>query len=256
MELIDKIKDKKEEILDKAKDNLRINKGQDINDSYDRQQEEGYYDEKFENLETQYMEPIDDNYEGNYEDEYYEEEHYEQDYSRRPSNRTSYKDRSRPKLLSRKDIAIDTHRVESQRVQENSALGKYKPRKDDDLSIKEKIEARSRNKELYKDVADFSSADIPAMRPESPRFMNIITPLAYEDCERISSSIRKGNITVLCFDQINKSLSTRLLDFAFGAASIKGANVDCLRPGLFVFVEGKALTDTELDELRHKGFLR
>ena len=250
MVFLDKLKDKKDDFVGKAKDNLRLNKSEKINDSYDMGEEEQYYEQDYSQQDTQYMEPVGDGYD---QQEYYEEDYAEyeddRDYGRRGP--------SRPNLLTRQDIAQDTRRTEAARVQENDERGVYATRGDEDLSLKEQKENRERRAEQYKDFSDFSSANIPSMRAAAaPRFMNIITPVAYEDCERISASIRQGNITVICFDSLSQALYTRLLDFAFGAASIKGANVDCLRPGLFVFVEGQALTDSELQELKAKGFLK
>ncbi|MCF0104980.1 MAG: cell division protein SepF [Eggerthellaceae bacterium] len=250
MAFLDKLKDKKDDFVDKAKENLRINKSKVISDFYNNiDAEEQYYEQDYSQQDIRKMVP-----DGA---DHAEQEYFEENYTE-SGNQSSYwhKEPSRPNLLTRQDIAQDTRRTEAARVQENDKRGVYATRGDKDLSLKEQKENRERRAKQYRDFSDFSFANIPSMRSAAPRFMNIITPVAYEDCERISASIRQGNITVLCFDDISHALYTRLLDFAFGAASIEGSNVDCLRPGLFVFVEGQALTDSELKELKSKGFLK
>ncbi len=94
-----------------------------------------------------------------------------------------------------------------------------------------------------------------AIPSERPRQIKLIKPVEYADAEQVGRQLKAGNIVVLQLRAVPESLSKRLLDFSFGAASMVDAKVDCIARKVFVIASGAPLTEEEREQLRDQGIL-
>lgn len=87
------------------------------------------------------------------------------------------------------------------------------------------------------------------------RSLVVVKPASYAEVEKVSKALKAGNVVVLALKNTPDSLAKRILDFAFGAASVLDANVDRVDGGVFVIARGAALLDSERESLRNQGVL-
>lgn len=87
------------------------------------------------------------------------------------------------------------------------------------------------------------------------RTVKVIKPLAYNDAEAVSTSLKLGEAVVLCLTGTPDALAKRILDFSFGVASALDANVECVGTKVFALTRINELSDAERSYLRSQGVI-
>lgn len=87
------------------------------------------------------------------------------------------------------------------------------------------------------------------------RSICMLTAHNYNDAEHIVDALKRGDITVLALNLVNDALSKRILDFCFGVCAVLGGHVDLIKPGVYLFYTGSALSQSEFSALRERGVL-
>lgn len=87
------------------------------------------------------------------------------------------------------------------------------------------------------------------------RSVKVIKPLAYNDAEAVSTSLKLGEAVVLCLTGTPDALAKRILDFSFGVASALDANVECVGAKVFALTRINELSDAERSYLRSQGVI-
>ncbi|ACV21939.1 Protein of uncharacterised function (DUF552) [Slackia heliotrinireducens] len=87
------------------------------------------------------------------------------------------------------------------------------------------------------------------------RVLTIVEPKTYEDAERVANGLKSGDMVVLALRDTDETLSKRILDFSFGAASVLGAQVDCVASRVYTLAAGEGLTADETTRLRMQGLM-
>ena len=83
----------------------------------------------------------------------------------------------------------------------------------------------------------------------------MLTAHNYNDAEHIVDALKRGDITVLALNLVSDALSKRILDFCFGVCAVLGGHVDLIKPGVYLFYTGSALSQSEFIALRERGVL-
>lgn len=87
------------------------------------------------------------------------------------------------------------------------------------------------------------------------RSICMLTAHNYNDAEHIVDALKRGDITVLALNLVSDALSKRILDFCFGVCAVLGGHVDLIKPGVYLFYTGSALSQSEFSALRERGVL-
>lgn len=87
------------------------------------------------------------------------------------------------------------------------------------------------------------------------RHLTIIAPMSYGDVEGVARALKAGDVVVLVLTRTPDTLSKRVLDFSFGAASALDASVDSVGNKVFAIARDHGLTPAERTELRSQGVL-
>ena len=86
----------------------------------------------------------------------------------------------------------------------------------------------------------------PRYKPQGEnRKLKVLKPIGFGCVKEISSALKSGYALVICLKRTNPNVSGRILDFAFGAASICGAQVSLEAEKTYVFTIGPGLTQRE-----------
>ncbi len=92
-------------------------------------------------------------------------------------------------------------------------------------------------------------------KPASARGISVLKPVAYEDAERITKSLKSGDAVVISLRNTPDNLFKRILDFSFGVASALDATVDCPGEKVFAITCGAGLSDAEKQALINQGVI-
>lgn len=111
----------------------------------------------------------------------------------------------------------------------------------------------SQNKPSTSAHAPLGAAAFPASSPA--RSICMLTAHNYNDAEHIVDALKRGDITVLALNLVSDALSKRILDFCFGVCAVLGGHVDLIKPGVYLFYTGSALSQSEFIALRERGVL-
>lgn len=104
-------------------------------------------------------------------------------------------------------------------------------------------------------AARSGSASSTYARLSPSRTVKVIKPLAYNDAEAVSTSLKLGEAVVLCLAGTPDPLAKRILDFSFGVASALDANVECVGTKVFALTRINELSDAERSYLRSQGVI-
>lgn len=113
--------------------------------------------------------------------------------------------------------------------------------------------ASSQNKPSTSAHAPLGAAAFPASSPA--RSICMLTAHNYNEAEHIVDALKRGDITVLALNLVSDALSKRILDFCFGVCAVLGGHVDLIKPGVYLFYTGSALSQSEFIALRERGVL-
>lgn len=113
--------------------------------------------------------------------------------------------------------------------------------------------ASSQNKPSTSAHAPLGAAAFPTSSPA--RSICMLTAHNYNDAEHIVDALKRGDITVLALNLVSDALSKRILDFCFGVCAVLGGHVDLIKPGVYLFYTGSALSQSEFIALRERGVL-
>ncbi len=102
----------------------------------------------------------------------------------------------------------------------------------------------------------FYASDAVTRVPSSAiREIVVVTPTAFEDAELIASALSAHKVVVVNVRDIPDFLSRRVMDFAFGAASVCEASVTMIATKVYALTFGAALNEYEILSLRNRGAL-
>lgn len=113
--------------------------------------------------------------------------------------------------------------------------------------------ASSQNKPSTSAHDPLGAAAFPTSSPA--RSICMLTAHNYNDAEHIVDALKRGDITVLALNLVSDALSKRILDFCFGVCAVLGGHVDLIKPGVYLFYTGSALSQSEFIALRERGVL-
>ena len=111
---------------------------------------------------------------------------------------------------------------------------------------------------LPKDAAPsplFASDAVTHLPSTSIRELVVVNPGSFEDAEMISAALRARKLVVITVREVPEFLSRRILDFAFGAASVSGATVAVIANKIYALTFDAPLNQYEILSLRDKGVL-
>lgn len=100
----------------------------------------------------------------------------------------------------------------------------------------------------------FGASSRSSMMP-GLREVKVVKPISFAEAEKVSKALKAGSAVVLVLRAAPDSISKRILDFSFGAASVLGASVDCIADKVFVLTTGSQLSESELAQLRSQGVI-
>ena len=100
-----------------------------------------------------------------------------------------------------------------------------------------------------------SYAPSASAKPASARGISVLKPVAYEDAERITKSLKSGDAVVISLRNTPENLFKRILDFSFGVARALDATVDCPGEKVFAITCGAGLSDAEKQALINQGVI-
>ena len=87
------------------------------------------------------------------------------------------------------------------------------------------------------------------------REIAVVNPSSFEDAESIAEALRTRTVAVISLKQVPEFLSRRIMDFAFGAASVCGATVGVVANKVYAITFDRPLNEYEILSLRNKGAL-
>lgn len=112
---------------------------------------------------------------------------------------------------------------------------------------------KKENNNLNNDVKQKTESE-QNIRPQKKRKVSVIKPVDFNSsAAELSSALKADDVVVLCINKCNQTLGTRILDFAFGCASITGSQVSLGADKTYVFTKGADLSDAERIECVNKG---
>lgn len=85
------------------------------------------------------------------------------------------------------------------------------------------------------------------------RALSVVAPMSFDDAERVAEALKAKSAVVLDLTKTRPDVVKRILDFSFGAASVSGANVDCIANKVFAITIGAPITEGEKVRLRSQG---
>lgn len=85
------------------------------------------------------------------------------------------------------------------------------------------------------------------------RKLTVLKPVDFSCAEKISISMKNKDALVICLKDTDAGNARRILDFAFGAASISGAQVKLGAEKTYIFTIGTGLTQNEKLECLKEG---
>ena len=101
----------------------------------------------------------------------------------------------------------------------------------------------------------FASDAVTHLPSTSIRELVVVNPGSFEDAEMVSTALRARKQVVITVRQVPDFLSRRILDFAFGAASVAGASVAVIANKIYALTFDAPLNQYEILSLREKGVL-
>lgn len=109
-------------------------------------------------------------------------------------------------------------------------------------------------------VAETSGGYSSSFAPSSvtsrrTRNLVVIAPKDYSEVEKVSSTLKTGDVAILNLKSVPSDLSKRVLDFSFGVASALDSNVDCIDDKVFALTRYTQLSDAERIRLRGMGVI-
>ena len=100
------------------------------------------------------------------------------------------------------------------------------------------------------------SGEFRRINDDPASHMEVVTPTAYADVEKIASAFKADKIVVLSLKATKPELAKRILDFSFGVACALNGTVDKAADRVFVITKGKALNAQETEYLRTQGLIK
>lgn len=93
--------------------------------------------------------------------------------------------------------------------------------------------------------------------PATPpvRDITVVDPQTFEDAEPIAEALRARSCVAITLRKVPEFLSRRIMDFAFGAASVSGATVGVIANKVYALTFDRPLNEYEILSLRNKGAL-
>ena len=230
--------------------------------------------ESSRNRDEDYDDFDDDGYEEGYDDKEYDEwsDYAPEDAARpgayRPLGSRSPLTVDPPRLVSMQDVKRNTplpDRYDNTAYGSRSALDETVPPVDSSAygtasRRAEGVDALFQPTGPISPVSSASSYDpydafLPSNSYTTSRSMTVIKPVSYSDAERVSKSVKSGDVVVLVMRNTPEDLLQRILDFSFGVASALDANVESPGEKVFAIARGAALTEDEKQRLRNQGAL-
>lgn len=100
--------------------------------------------------------------------------------------------------------------------------------------------------------SSFAPSSITSRRT---RNLVVVAPRDYGEVEKVSSTLKTGDVAILNLKSVPSDLSKRVLDFSFGVASALDCNVDCIDDKVFAITRYTQLSDAERIRLRGMGVI-
>lgn len=101
----------------------------------------------------------------------------------------------------------------------------------------------------------YQSSAVTRVSPTAVREMAVVTPGAFDDVELIATALRARTNVVIPLRETPDSLTRRVLDFSFGAASVSGAKVALIATKVYALYFDDPLNQYEILSLRNQGVL-
>ncbi len=105
------------------------------------------------------------------------------------------------------------------------------------------------------DSAFYSSDAVTQVPSSVVRELVVVSPTAFEEVELIATALRSHKVVVINVRTIPDFLSRRIMDFAFGAASVCGASVNMIATKVYSLTFETALNEYEIMSLKNRGAL-
>lgn len=133
---------------------------------------------------------------------------------------------------------------------------------DDDKSSKKDARKTNKIKKNFNDKEDNNSSsdafcaksdDKPLSNSSPKRKVTVIKPITFNSsASELSNALKSDDVVVLCIKHSDVVVGMRVLDFAFGCASITGAQVSMGADRTYIFTKGPKISDEEkLECMKH-----